>query len=118
MGASAAGAVEVTPEGDFIFDISKPRDMREVGTLSGITIKNDLPPRIGHIECGRWARRFDVYPYEAVVSGSLPGRPTRVWICAGQADNEVLSKHYCQQMGMHYVGHEGSVVTCRFKKEV
>ena len=118
VGAAAEGrAVEVTEAGDFVFDISEPADMREVGRLSGITIKKDLPPRIGRIECARWARRFGVYPIVAVVSGTRPDRARRVWICAGEADNAALSGYYCRDMGMHYVRHDGPVVTCRFKED-
>ena len=112
--ASPASAVEVTESGDFVFDISDPKDMRTVGELSGITIKRDLPPRIGRVECARWARQFDVYPFQAVVSGTRPDRARRVWICAGEADSAVLAKHYCRDMGMRYVHHDGPVVTCRF----
>ena len=115
--AGDAAAVEVTPGGDFVFDISDPRDMRKVGELSGITIKTDLPPRIGRVECARWARRFGVRPYKAVVSGTRPDRPTRVWICAGEVDSRELSEAYCADMGMAYVGHDGPVVTCRFREE-
>lgn len=113
----ASAAVELTPGGDFVFDISKPGDMRKVGELSGITIKTDLPPRIGRIECARWARRFGVRPFKAVVSGTRPDRSTRVWICAGEVDNRELSEAYCQDMGMIYVGHVGPVVTCRFREQ-
>ena len=118
VGAAAeGGAVEVTEAGDFIFDISEPADMREVGRLSGITIKKDLPARIGRVECARWARRFSVFPFVAVVSGTRPDRARRVWICAGEADNADLSAYYCRDMGMHYVRHDGPVVTCRFKED-
>jgi hypothetical protein len=115
--APAAMAFEVIEGGDFVFDISNPDDMVEVGKLSGITIKKDLPPRIGRIECARWARQFGVHPYQAVVSGTRPDRSLRVWICAGEADNRALSQAYCKDMGMEYVRHEGSVVTCRFREQ-
>ncbi|HEX9768068.1 MAG TPA: hypothetical protein VGA50_02750 [Kiloniellales bacterium] len=113
----AASAVEVTEGGDFIFDISNPGDMLEVGKLSGITIKKDIPPRVGRIECARWARQFGVHPYQAVVSGTRPDRSLRVWICAGEVDNRALSEAYCKDMGMVYVRHDGSVVTCRFREQ-
>jgi hypothetical protein len=119
--AVAAGppgaAVEIEDGGDFTFDIRSGKDMRLVGELSGITIKNDLPPRIGQQECARWARRFKVHPYRAVVSGNLPNRRTRVWICTGDADSRALSEIYCRQMKMYYVRHDGPVVTCRFREE-
>ena len=125
LGAALAGAVLVGPGqalevdrgGDFTFDIRNHTDMRKVGELSGITIKRDIPARVGLIECARWARRFGVRPYEAVVSGTLPNRRLRVWICAGNADNRLLSETYCKQMGMRYVRHDGPVVTCRFREE-
>lgn len=106
-------AIEITPGGLFIFDINSDADMREVGTRSGIQTKEDAPLSLGIQECRRWANQFRVSPYRAVVSGTLPGRPGRVWICAGQANHEGLSRQYCQQMGMPFVKHEGSKVTCR-----
>ena len=125
LGAALSAAVVVGPGralemdrgGDFTFDIRNHKDMRKVGELSGITIKRDIPPRVGLIECARWARRFGVRPYAAVVSGTLPDRRLRVWICAGDADNRLLSQTYCKQMGMRYVHHDGPVVTCRFREE-
>ncbi len=118
LAASPPGAaVEIEDSGDFTFDIRSGKDMRLAGELSGIIIKNDLPPRIGKMECARWARRFNVHPYQAVVSGNLPNRPTRVWICTGDADSQALSVIYCRQMKMYYVRHQGPVVTCRFREE-
>ena len=109
----AASGVELTPEGLVLFDIDQDADMREVGERSGIRTLDDAPLSLGLQECRRWADQFGIRPYRAVVSGTLPGRPGRVWICAGPADHEGLSRTYCQQMGMRFVRNEGSKVTCR-----
>jgi len=111
--ALPAAAGSLTERGEFVFDISSREDMREVGQRAGIRISGYSPMDIGRIDCGRWAHQFNVFPYEPVVAGTLSGRPGLVWICSGQADSAVLSTAYCEEMGMSYVKHEGSVVTCR-----
>ena len=110
--ASVAQAIESTDQGELVFDIDNPDDMREVGSRSGIQIKDDIDTAIGTFECRRWARQFGVRPYRAVVSGTLPGRRLRVWICSGKADSRKLSELYCRELGMVYKRHRGSVVTC------
>jgi hypothetical protein len=111
--APPVAAIEITDSGYFIFDIDRPEDMRAVGERSGIRTKDDAPLSLGQQECRRWADQFNVRPYRAVVSGTLPGVPGRVWICSGKADNPRLSQLYCRQLGMAYVKNEGSIVTCR-----
>ena len=117
---SGAGAIAVEYEdsGNFTFDIRNAEDMRLVATLSGLTVKRDIPPKVGVAECARWARRFGIRPFEAVASATIPNRRARVWVCIGNADNELLSRSYCRQMQMKYVSHEGPVVTCRIGKDV
>jgi len=117
LGGVPAGAFEINAAGDFVFDIRDADDMREVARLSGIELKSDLPPRIGRVECARWARRFGIDDFAAVVSGRAPGKPNRVWVCTGDADSRELSEAYCRQIAMTYVGHDGPVVTCRFKEQ-
>jgi len=111
--AQSGLAFELMPDGFFVFDIDQDADMRAVGERSGIRTRDDAPLELGMQECRRWADQFNVRPYRAVVSGTLAGRPGRVWICAGAANHEGLSRIYCQQMRMRYVRHEGSRVTCR-----
>ena len=115
---TGAIAVEYDNSGNFTFDIRNAEDMRLVARLSGLTIKHDIPSKVGVAECARWARQFGVRPFEAVTSATIPNRRARVWVCIGNADNESLSQSYCRQMQMKYVSHEGPVVTCRIGKDI
>ena len=49
----SAVAAQYMDNGDFIFDIREPDDMTLVARLSGLSIKRDIPPRVGIIECAR-----------------------------------------------------------------
>ena len=69
-----AVAAQYMDNGDFIFDIREPDDMTLVARLSGLTIKRDIPPRVGIIECARWARQFSIRPFSAVHSATVPNR--------------------------------------------
>ena len=108
-----AVAAQYMDNGDFIFDIREPDDMTLVARLSGLTIKRDIPPRVGIIECARWARQFSIRPFSAVHSATVPNRRGRVWICTGNANSKRLSRSYCKQMGMTYVRNDGPIVTCQ-----
>jgi hypothetical protein len=110
-------AATLNPWGEFVFDINSVEDMRAVGQRAGIVVDEAPPMEFGRADCGRWASYFNVFPYQAVAAGKLPGRPGLVWICSGNADNTELSRAYCKQLGMSYVKHEGSVVTCRSGKQ-
>ena len=108
-----AVAAQYMDNGDFIFDIREPDDMTLVARLSGLTIKRDIPPRVGIIECARWARQFSIWPFSAVHSAMVPNEKGRVWICTGNANSKRLSRSYCKQMGMTYVRNDGPIVTCQ-----
>ena len=108
-----AVAAQYMDNGDFIFDIREPADMTLVARLSGLTIKRDIPPRVGIIECARWARQFSIWPFSAVHSAMVPNQKGRVWICTGNANSKRLSRSYCKQMGMTYVRNDGPIVTCQ-----
>ena len=108
-----AVAAQYMDNGDFIFDIREPADMTLVARLSGLIIKRDIPPRVGIIECARWARQFSIWPFSAVHSAMVPNQKGRVWICTGNANNKRLSRSYCKQMGMTYVRNDGPIVTCQ-----
>jgi hypothetical protein len=112
---AAAWAGQINERGEFVFDINSAEDMRAVGERAGIRPEERSPMDLGVLDCGRWASRFNVFPYQAVVAGRLAGRPGLVWICSGAADSLELSEGYCKQIGMSYVKHEGSVVTCRIR---
>ena len=108
-----AVAAQYMDNGDFIFDIREPADMTLVARLSGLTIKRDIPPRVGIIECARWARQFSIWPFSAVHSAMVPNQKGRVWICTGNANSKRLSRSHCKQMGMTYVRNDGPIVTCQ-----
>lgn len=115
---ASAEAAHYTSNGNFVFDIREPSDMTLVARLSGLTVKRDIKPSVGIIECARWAHQFGIRPFSAVTSAISPNHKRRVWICTGNANNKHLSRSYCQQMRMKYFRNDGPIVTCKLGDDI